>query len=52
LNGRIYQVDTMNEVGSKATRADFFFENNNQLFMPQETQIGLEEKAKRHHWVH
>lgn len=52
LNGRIYDAATMNEVGSKTLRQPFFFEQNNQMFMPEETEAAMEEKAKRHKWVH
>ncbi|MFQ3220180.1 MAG: Tol biopolymer transport system component/imidazolonepropionase-like amidohydrolase [Paraglaciecola sp.] len=52
LNGRVYQADTMNEVGSKHKRQAFFFEQNNQLFTPQATQIEIQQKAQKHHWVH
>lgn len=52
INGRVYAAKNMNEVGSKAKRQPFFFEGNNQLFMPQQTQLEIEQKAKRHHWVH
>ena len=52
LNGRVFESATMNEVGSKKVRNEFFFENNNQLFMPEHTATMMEEKAKRFHWVH
>ena len=52
LNGRIYEAATMNEVGSKHKRQAFFFENNNQLYMPQQTADAVKAKAQKHHWVH
>ena len=52
INGRIYDAATMNEVGSKTKRPAFFFENNNQLFMPQATAQSVHLKAEKHHWVH
>ncbi len=52
INGRLYDVANMNEVGSKVKRLPLFFEAENQLFMPQETQQALELKAHTHHWVH
>ncbi|WP_299080370.1 amidohydrolase family protein [uncultured Paraglaciecola sp.] len=52
LNGRVYETSTMNEVGSKQKRQGFFFEQNNQLFMPKATQQAIDAKAQKHHWVH
>jgi cytosine/adenosine deaminase-related metal-dependent hydrolase len=52
LNGRIYEAATMNEVDSKTKRLPFFFEQNNQLFMPKATAEAVEAKAQKHHWVH
>ena len=52
LNGRVYESATMNQVGSDKKRNLFFFEGNNQLFMPEHTAIMMEEKAKHFHWVH
>jgi len=52
LNGRVYDTETMNELGSSEKRQPFFFEKNNQLFMPEQTQSELEAKAHRYHWVH
>ncbi|WJG09861.1 amidohydrolase family protein [Aliiglaciecola sp. LCG003] len=52
INGRIYDAATMNEVGSKKQRQAFFFEEDNQAFMPKETATKMHEKAKRHKWVH
>lgn len=52
INGRVYDSATMNEVGSKKMREDFFFEHNNQLFMPEATKQAIHEKAHKHHWVH
>jgi hypothetical protein len=52
LNGRIYESATMNEVGSKHQRQPFFFEHNNNVYMPKETAEAVEAKAQKHHWVH
>jgi Tol biopolymer transport system component/imidazolonepropionase-like amidohydrolase len=52
LNGRVYEAATMNEVDKKSRRQPFFFEQNNQLFMPKETAEAIAAKAQKHHWVH
>ena len=52
LNGRIYEAATMNEMGQKSKRKPFFFENNNRMFMPKETQQAMHTKAHNHNWVH
>ncbi|MFT5278048.1 MAG: Tol biopolymer transport system component/imidazolonepropionase-like amidohydrolase [Glaciecola sp.] len=52
INGRVFEAATMNEVGSKKKRAEFFFENDNNLFMPEQTQKQMEAKAHMYHWVH
>ena len=52
LNGRVYDVTTMNERGSNKKRKPFFFEGGKQRFMPNETKKAMEEKAKNYHWVH
>ena len=52
LNGRVYEASTMNEMGSKKQRQSFFFEQNNRMFMPKETQIAIDRKAHAHKWVH
>jgi hypothetical protein len=52
LNGRVYETATMNEVSSKKQREPFFFEQNNQFFMPTATQKAINNKAQKHHWVH
>lgn len=52
INGRVFDTATMNELGSKTERQPFFFEANNQLFMPEETRAEMEAKAHRYHWVH
>ncbi len=52
LNGRVFEAATMNELGSKTKRQPFFFESDNQAFMPKETEEAINAKAKRHHWVH
>lgn len=52
INGRVFEAETMNEVGSKTKRMPFFFEDENQAFMPEETEAAVHAKAKRHHWQH
>lgn len=52
INGRVYESATMNEVGSKQKRQVFFFEKNNNVYMPKETAEAIEAKAQKHHWVH
>ena len=52
LNGRVYRASDMNEVGSKKSRKAFFFEQDNQAFMPLPTQQLMQHKAQKHHWVH
>ena len=56
INGRVFESATMNEVGDykgiTKPRDDFFFENNNALFMPEHTRQMMEEKSERFHWVH
>ena len=52
LNGRVYEPATMNEVGSRKTRKPFFFEDNNKLFMPEDTAAETEAKAHMYHWKH
>lgn len=52
VNGRAYDSKTMNEIGTKETRQPFFFESNNELFMPERTMQIMREKAHRYHWVH
>ncbi len=52
LNGRVYEAATMNEVGSNKVRKPFFFEADNQAFMPSETKKAIEEKARNNNWVH
>jgi adenine deaminase len=52
INGRVFAAATMNEVGSEKKRSPFFFENDNSLFMPEETQQQMEQKAHMYHWVH
>lgn len=52
INGRVFDAATMNEVGSTNTRQAFFFEQNNALFMPEQTKTEMEAKAERYHWVH
>lgn len=52
LNGRVYESATMNQIGSNKTRHPFFFEANNQLFMPADTMQEIEAKARKYHWQH
>lgn len=52
LNGRVYDAATMNEVGSKKKRQPFFFENDNQAFMPEDTAREISAKAHTYHWEH
>ncbi len=52
INGRVYEVATMNELGSKVKRQPFFFEGDNQTFMPAETIQEMKEKAILNHWIH
>lgn len=52
INGRVFEAATMNEVGSKNKRSPFFFESDNNAFMPEQTQQQMEAKAHMYHWVH
>ena len=52
INGRVYESDSMNELGSKTKRSPLFFEQDNETFMPKETAEAYEEKSHRYHWVH
>ena len=52
INGRVFEAATMNEVGSKKKRQPFFFEQDNQSYMPKESHAAIDEKGKRHNWVH
>ena len=55
LNGRVYDVATMNEISSKNTNSErkpFFFENTNMQFMPKATEIEMQQKAETYHWTH
>lgn len=52
INGQVFDASTMDKLGSKKPRAKLFFENNNQLFMPEATQKAIHSKAEKHHWVH
>ncbi|MBT0587721.1 amidohydrolase family protein [Alteromonas oceanisediminis] len=52
LNGRVYEAATMNELDSKVARKPFFFEDNNQLFLPADTEKEIEAKATKYHWKH
>ena len=52
INGKVFEAATMNEFGKRARRNKFFFEDDNQIYMPVATQKAMHEKAHRHHWVH
>ena len=52
INGRVFEAATMNEVGSEIKRQPFFFEGDNQQFMPEQTEQEMEAKAHMYHWVH
>jgi Tol biopolymer transport system component/imidazolonepropionase-like amidohydrolase len=52
LNGRVFEAATMNELGNKTLRQPFFFEQDNQRFMPQDSKDAMQHKAEKHHWVH
>jgi imidazolonepropionase-like amidohydrolase/Tol biopolymer transport system component len=53
INGRLYDVTTMSEVGSgKRNRQSFFFELEGGDTLPSATVEAINQKAKRHHWVH
>jgi Tol biopolymer transport system component/imidazolonepropionase-like amidohydrolase len=53
INGRLYDVGSMNQVGNEtADRQLFFFEVEGGDAFPAATARALAEKASRHHWVH
>ncbi len=52
INGRVYDVATMNEVGSDKKRMPFFFETQQRFYMPDSTKEAMEEKAKFFNWTH
>jgi hypothetical protein len=53
INGRLYQVSNMAEIGSgNSTIKPLFFDRLNVNAMPSDTAKSVFEKAKRHHWVH
>lgn len=52
INGRVYEAESMNELGAKKKRQPFFFEQDNKSFMPLQTQQAIDQKSKRFHWVH
>lgn len=52
INGRVFDAATMSEFGKKGKRSKFFFEDDNEAFMPEATKAAIEAKSKRHHWVH
>ncbi|BDX07227.1 amidohydrolase family protein [Planctobacterium marinum] len=52
INGRVFDAATMSEFGKKGKRNKFFFEDDNQAFMPEETKAAIEAKQQKHHWVH
>ena len=52
INGRVFEAATMNEFGKRSKRPRFFFEKDNQAFMPEATRANISAKQKRHHWRH
>lgn len=53
INGRIYDAETMNEVGNyDVKRQPFFFENGDVTNMHPATAEYMEEKAHSFHWKH
>ncbi|MFK7730881.1 MAG: amidohydrolase family protein [Pseudomonadales bacterium] len=52
INGRVYEVSTMNEVGGKHARQPFFFEQDNAAFLPPASNEAQQHKAHKHHWQH
>jgi Tol biopolymer transport system component/imidazolonepropionase-like amidohydrolase len=53
INGRLYNVADMSELGSGKSKIDsLFFQRLNINAMPAATAKALEEKSSRHHWVH
>lgn len=52
LNGRVFEAATMDELGNKTHRQPFFFELDNQRFMPQDNKDAMQRKAEKHHWAH
>jgi hypothetical protein len=53
INGRLYDVTDMSEVGSGKSKIEpLFFERLEINAMPAATAKALAEKSARHHWVH
>ncbi|GLS26640.1 amidohydrolase family protein [Marinibactrum halimedae] len=53
INGRLYDVSTMNEVASgNYQRQAFFFEKDGGNQLPTATAKAMEAKMQRHHWRH
>ena len=53
INGRLYDVATMTEVGSgNYKREPFYFERPGGNAFPESASKDLREKAERHHWTH
>ena len=53
INGRLYDVTDMSEIGSGTSKIEpLFFERLDINAMPAATAKALEEKSRRHHWVH
>ncbi|HIG66838.1 MAG TPA: amidohydrolase [Porticoccaceae bacterium] len=53
INGRLYDVTDMSEVGSGKSKIDpLFFERLEINAMPAATAKAIAEKSARHHWVH
>ncbi|WP_445359219.1 amidohydrolase family protein [Microbulbifer sp. ANSA005] len=51
INGRVFEAETMNEVGA-GERLAFFHERLPISAMPAPTAEAVQEKMERHHWVH
>ena len=52
INGRVFVAETMQELGKKSSPTPFFFNDDNSQFMPQATQLEVDAKAGKYHWVH
>ncbi|TMO60814.1 amidohydrolase family protein [Pseudoalteromonas aurantia] len=53
INGRIYDAESMNEIGNyDQKRTTFFFENGSKTQMHPATEAYMETKAHQYHWKH
>ncbi len=53
INGRLFDAETMNEIGlDENKREPFFFERLNLSGMPEATTKALHTKQQMHHWRH